>query len=124
MEVKGNGSSKKYNNNCLVHPDCKHLTRNCKRFMSLDVVQRGQLVKDKNGCRLCLSLSHVGVDECPLEAMLGKCSVDGCDESHSSMVHGCHIAGISAYVRSSPINVIMQSPDVNFSIIPVDEESS
>jgi hypothetical protein len=81
--------------------------------MSLDVVQRGQLVKDKNGCRLCLSLSHVGVDECPLEAMPGKCSVDGCDESHSSMVHGCHIAGISTHARSTLKNITMQSPDVN-----------
>ena len=87
---KEKGSSRKFNNNCLVHPDCKHLTRQCKNCMSVDVVQRGQLVKDKNECKLCLSLTHAGIDECFLEAMLRECSVDGCDESHSSMMHGCH----------------------------------
>ena len=45
--------------------------------------------------------------------MLGKCSVDGCDETHSSMMHGSHIADISAHLCSSLRNVTMQSPDEN-----------
>ena len=75
----------------------------------MDVMERGQLVKDTGGCKLCLSLSHPGIEECPLEPTFGKCTVNGCTESHSFLVHGCKIQGISAHARVILTNVNIQS---------------
>ena len=106
-------STKKFNNRCLVHPNCEHLTRKCRKFLSMDVVERGNLVKDTCGCKLCLSLSHVGEPDCPLESKFGKCTFVGCAESHSHLVHGCKIPGITCHACILPTNVNLHPSDSN-----------
>ena len=92
---------KKFNNNCLVHPEANHLTRKCRKFLSMSVVDRGTLVKNTGGCKLCLSLSHVG-QVCPFEGTW-TCSVTDCTDPHSFLVHGCGIQGISLAALSSSV---------------------
>ena len=90
---------KKFNNNCLYHPDSNHLTRKCKKFLGMSVVDRGNLVKTTGGCKLCLSLSHVG-QPCPFEGTW-TCSVNDCNDPHSFLIHGCGIQGVSLAALSS-----------------------
>ena len=73
--------------NCLIHPSGSHLTRKCKDFLSKSVEERGRLVKDTGGCKLCLSLSHIG-KVCPWETKWNPCGVDNCKELHSRLIHG------------------------------------
>ena len=101
------GGERRFNNRCLVHQNEGHLTRKCRAFLRMTVVERGNVVRDKNGCKLCLSISHIG-QPCPFEARWGPCPVDGCNEIHSKLVHGCNIPGISAAVR--PTNMSLQQP--------------
>ena len=92
---------KKFNNNCLVHPEASHLTRKCRKFLSMSVVDRSNIVKNTGGCKLCLSLSHVG-QVCPFEGTW-TCSVTDCNDPHSFLVHGCAIEGISLAALTSSI---------------------
>ena len=94
----GQPQQKKYNNNCLVHPDGNHLTRKCRKFLSMSIIERGNVVKDTNGCKLCLSISHIG-QPCPF-ADTWSCSVNDCEDRHSFLVHGCGIQGISLGART------------------------
>ena len=86
------------NNKCLIHPTASHFTRMCKQFRKLSVDERGQLIKDKNACKLCLCDSHQN-KPCPFEATWGKCDIDGCDQFHSRWVHGCTIQGIGCFAQ-------------------------
>ena len=95
--IGNDGQPKKANNKCLIHPNSTHLTRKCHAFRSKTVVERGQLVKDMNACKFCLSLSHPGVP-CPFLSQWGPCGINGCTDHHSRMVHGCGIQGISMQV--------------------------
>ena len=38
-----------------VHPEASHFTRRCNTFLKKSVEERGKIVKDANGCKLCLS---------------------------------------------------------------------
>ena len=78
------------NNRCLLHPQANHFTRKCKKFLSLDVEQRGKTIKDKDGCALCLGKSHNG--ECPFAQQWDVCGIDNCQLKHSKLVHGCSIS--------------------------------
>ena len=86
------------NNKCLIHPTASHFTRMCKQFRKLSVEEKGQLIKDKNACKLCLCDSHQN-KPCPFEATWGKCDIDGCDQFHSRWVHGCTIQGIGCFAQ-------------------------
>ena len=90
----------KNNNNCLIHSKANHLTRKCKDFLAKTAIERGQLIKDLDACKLCLSLSHVGMP-CPWEAKWNPCNVSGCQEYHSRLVHGCNIQGVSYHIKTS-----------------------
>ena len=83
----GNGSGIKSNNKCLIHPNAPHLTRKCHGFLSMTVEDRGELVKSSDGCKLCLSTFHQK-QPCPFENLWQKCGVQGCQESHSRLLHG------------------------------------
>ena len=66
------GRERRYNNNCLVHPNDGHLTRKCRKFLAMTVAQRGAVVRDKNGCKLCLSLSQSAMSiRSPMGSMSG-----------------------------------------------------
>ena len=58
----------------------------------------GKLVKDSNGCKLCLTTSHQG-KPCPFESTWEKCGVNGCDMFHSRLLHGCTIQGIGCFAE-------------------------
>ena len=90
-----NGAPKPFNSNntCLIHTNSSHFTRKCKMFLAKTVDERGRLVKDAFGCKLCLSTSHQG-EPCPFETLWGQCGIDGCDMCHSRLLHGCTIQGI------------------------------
>ena len=120
-EGNAGGGERRFNNNCLVHPNEGHLTRRCRAFLRMSVVQRGNVVRDTNGCKLCLSLSHPN-QPCPFETQWGPCPVDGCNEIHSKFIHGCGIAGISASAR--PTNIIVQSPEPSTTEITAAIEST
>ena len=81
------GMLKKNKNNCLIHPNSEHLTRHCKEYMSKTPDERGEVVKNLDACKLCLSLAHVGQD-CPWEDKWKPCGVSGCDKFHSRTLHG------------------------------------
>ena len=81
---------------CLVHATASHFTRMCRTFKAKSVDERGQLVKDLNACKLCLSTSHIG-QPCPFEATWSKCDVPGCDKFHSRLLHGCTIQGVICF---------------------------
>ena len=95
----GDKMKSKHNNNCLIHINSSHLTRKCRSFLQQTVKERGQIVKDTNGCKLCLSISHAG-KPCPFESEWGTCNINGCTEYHSRLVHGCAIQGISMCIHS------------------------
>ena len=82
---------------CLVHSNGNHFTRKCKVFLSKSVDERGSIVKDAGACKFCLGTSHSG-QPCPFEATWSKCGVQGCDQPHSRLLHGCQIQGISCFV--------------------------
>ena len=96
----GNGGKSKFNQNncCLIHQNSNHLTRECREFLSKTAEQRGQLVKDQNGCKLCLSKSHVG-KPCPFEQKWQPCGIQGCQHKHNRLVHGSGVVGISCHVQ-------------------------
>ena len=94
------------NNSCLIHREANHHTQKCHKFRSMNVNQRGKVVLDSNGCKLCLSTSH-GTDPCPFEATWEKCNIDGCQLYHSRLIHGCTIAGFNAHITASvPVNAV------------------
>ena len=99
--MKGkNDDYMKNNNNFLILTKANHLTRKCKDFLAKSAIERGQLIKDLDACKLCLSLSHVGMP-CPWEAKWNPCNVSGCQEYHSRLVHGCNIQGVSYHIKTS-----------------------
>ena len=95
-----NKERQKFNNNCLIHPNSNHLTRKCKTFLQKTIGERGEIVKNSNGCKLCHSQSHVG-ERCPFESSWGACKINGCNEYHSYLIHGCGIQGISMHVQNN-----------------------
>ena len=97
--IGGQGNQINPNNRCLLHPQANHLTRKCKKFLALDVEQRGKMVKDKDGCPFCLSKSHNG--ECPFLQQWGVCGIDNCQLKHSKLVHGCTISGIGCHASTT-----------------------
>ena len=98
--VDGNKRNQNPKNNCLLHPNNYHLTRHCHDFRAMSVDERGKILKDTKGCKLCLSSSHIG-KPCPFEdKWTNKCGVDGCKESHSKMIHGCKVQGILCFTWS------------------------
>ena len=94
----GGGQKSSAGNKCIIHPNASHFTRRCHAFLSKSVEERGKVVKDANGCKLCLSISHTG-KPCPFESTWGKCGINNCDQFHSRLVHGCTIQGIGCYVE-------------------------
>ena len=100
-EEQNHPMSGKYNNKCLIHQNANkpHLTRNCHAFKGKSPEERGKIVKDTGGCKLCLSKSHPNAP-CPFESKWGPCKVDGCQEFHSKLVHGCGVPGISMHTYS------------------------
>ena len=80
----GKSSSK---GDCIIHKNASsHLTRRCNEFKAMSVEERGQLVKDLQACKLCLSVSHVG-KECPFEDKWNPCNENGCLGMHSRLLH-------------------------------------
>ena len=98
--MAGGGIQKSFNpkNRCLVHPESDHLTKNCRKFLSMNVETRGKFVKDNDGCRLCLSKSHGG-NECPFAQSWSVCGIDNCQMLHSRLVHGCTISSIGCHAH-------------------------
>ena len=90
--------SNKHNNTCLLHPTGNHLTRKCREFQAKTVAERGKIVKDLNGCKLCLSVSHIG-NPCPFENTWQPCNTNGCTGKHSRLIHGCGIPEFSCHIR-------------------------
>ena len=109
--AKNEYDCRKNNNNCLIHQKGNHLTRKCKDFLSKTAAERGQLVKELDACKLCLSLSHIG-KSCPWESKWDPCKVDGCKEYHSRLVHGSNIQGVSYHIKTSD-NGTEQETDQN-----------
>ena len=95
-----NKERQKFSNNCLIYPNSNHLTRKCKTFLQKTIGERGEIVKNSNGCKLCLSQSHVG-ERCTFESSWGACKINGCNEYHSYLIHGCGIQGISMHVQNN-----------------------
>ena len=93
----GGGVSQGPKRQCLIHPNSNHFTRKCKAFLTKTVDERGSIVKDAGACKFCLSLSHTG-QPCPFEATWNKCDVQGCNQAHSRLLHGCQIQGICCFV--------------------------
>ena len=58
------GDRGRVRNMCLIHPRAAHLTRKCNEFKNKSPEERGQLVRDLNACKLCLSIQHLG-QPCP-----------------------------------------------------------
>ena len=83
----GGGGVSNPNNNCIIHPSASHLTRKCHAFLRKNVEERGTLVKNAKGCKLCLSTFHQG-QPCPFLNKWQKCDVQGCQEAHSRLLHG------------------------------------
>ena len=81
-----NVTSVQYNNNCLIHPSSNHLTRKCKKFLSMSIKDRLEVVQNAGGCMFCLSVSHKGRD-CPRMDSWGPCGVNDCTEYHSRLLH-------------------------------------
>ena len=84
----GAGGPVKRSNSCLIHPNSSHLTRKCNAFRSKSVDERGKIVIDAGGCKLCLSTAHKG-QPCPFVGQWQNCGVDNCQEPHSRLLHGC-----------------------------------
>jgi hypothetical protein len=78
---------------CLLHPHANHFTRKCAQFKAKSVNERGQLVMERQACKLCLSTSHIG-QECPHIAHWDPCGVNGCNQHHSRLIHGANVAGL------------------------------
>ena len=102
----GNGNFNR-NHGCIIHPEANHFTRRCRQFLRKNVEERGQLLREKNWCKLCLSTSH-GANPCPFEATWQKCGVDGCQLSHSKLVHGCTIPEINCHAIA--VNASVSTP--------------
>ena len=81
------GREVRHDNSCLVHPNSNHLTRKCHAFNNMNAQERGKVVKDTGGCKLCLSVSHIG-SNCPFEGKWKNCDVGGCNKPHNKLVHG------------------------------------
>lgn len=94
----------KPNNSCLIHPNGNHLTRRCNVFLSKTVAERGKIVKDVKGCKLCLSVSHPG-SPCPFELKWKPCGEGGCTGLHSRLIHGCGIPELSCHIRYTVSNL-------------------
>ena len=60
IAVKNKDEDARRNNNCLIHPKRNHLTRKCNDFLSETVMERGQLVRELDAYKHCLSLAHIG----------------------------------------------------------------
>ena len=99
---------------CILHVSGNHLTRKCRKFLEKSAQDRGQLVKDTNACALCLSTNHIG-QPCPFLDKWDKCGVNGCDKSHSRLVHGCTIKGIGCH--ASITNVVAAACQVNQTLL-------
>ena len=81
------------------------------KFLGKSAQERGQLVKDKQGCPLCLSISHIN-QPCPFEPTWQKCDIGGCGKSHSRLLHCCTIVGFGAHI-SAPANNFSVSCHIN-----------
>ena len=92
------GNKSKSNNNCLIHPTGNHLTRKCNIFLSKSKEERGKIVKDAGGCKLCLSTSHPG-SPCQFESKWKPCGEAGCTAHHSRLIHDCGIPELCCHVR-------------------------
>ena len=97
-------------NKCLLHPNGTHLTRMCRVFQGKTAEERGKIVKDLSGCRLCLSTSHVG-QRCPFEDTWKGCDISGCGVKHSRLLHGCGIPEFSMHVQVFNVSVVARDRD-------------
>ena len=64
--------------------DGSHTLSSCKKFKSLAVEKRAELLKDKKRCYRCLDHCHLAAD-CPRTE---KCGKDGCKSPHHPLMHG------------------------------------
>ena len=62
----GDQKSSNFRNQCIIHPNSRHLTRKCHTLLQKTVEERGKIIKDAKACKFCLSVSHVG-QPCPFE---------------------------------------------------------
>ena len=90
-------NQRNFNNQCLIHPNAApHLTRRCDTFLAKTPQERGEIVKNAGGCKLCLSVSHIG-SPCPFESKWGVCGINQCTKHHSRFLHGCTIPEIACH---------------------------
>ena len=94
-------------NNCLIHPRAAHFTRKCSEFKRKSVEERGQLVKDLNACKLCLTITHIG-EPCPREPDWNPCDVGECNEMHSRLLHGAP-ALLTMHIQQQQVTVASKS---------------
>ena len=76
IETRKTLNTPKFNNSCLIHTNAPHLTRKCSSFLEKSAKERGEIVKNLDACKLCLSLSHIG-NVCPFVSKWGTCNVNG-----------------------------------------------
>ena len=70
---------------CLIHMNATHFTRKCRAFKEKLDEEKAQLVKDTNGCHLCLSTDHIGTP-CPWKDSHG---VHVIIQGATSIIHIC-----------------------------------
>ena len=84
---------KNQKDNCLIHPNVVHFTRRYRVFLTKSPEKRASIVKERNGCKLCLCMAHIG-KPCPWEEKWGPCKYANCGKYHSHLLHEASTKGL------------------------------
>ena len=76
-------SSTAANRKCLVHSDSHHPVWRCRKFQSMTVKERYDIVKLNNACMLCLDIGH-NSSSCRMNF---RCTAPQCGATHHVLLH-------------------------------------
>ena len=103
---------------CLIHDNATLFTRKCRAFPDKKSEERASLVKETKGCRICLSISHLG-NPCPFKVRWGPCEFTGCGKFHPHLLHDAENKGLLMCANSPPVesasvkSTLIANSDVN-----------
>ena len=121
--VKSDGAKPTSSNldKCFLHPDGNHFTRQCRKFLSMSINERGKAVSDSKACRFCLAVKAHTVGDgnpCPRESQWNPCQENGCGKFHSRLLHGCTVPGVCNVVSKNKQDASQASSLLLFQEVP------
>ena len=107
--ANANTSDRKPKTSCWLCNVTSHTVDKCEEFLSKDIMERCQLVKDNNACCSYLKVNHSSI----FFYNRRKCTENGCEMSHHILLHEPHEAGQAHHAKNESGGCLLQLMNVD-----------